>query len=134
MSVKPVRNLQVQYRPFFKQLDLIWLINPVTGHDRTGFLDWISGLDFQTGFPDSSQYYSTERDEVEKKAEEITKLINPDNDSSDDDHVTGHVTEVPAESQAEPEAPKVPFWVGLENILWHCRRFIVCEVHWSLIE
>jgi len=112
MSVKPVRNLQVQYRPFFKQLDLIWLINPVTGHDRTGF-------------PDSSQYYSTEREEVEKKAEEITKLINPDNDSSDDEHVTGHVTEVPAESQAEPEAPKVPFWVSLANIMWHCRRFIV---------
>ena len=48
-----------------------------------------------------------EREEVEKKAEEITKLINLDNDSSDDESPA----KITVEIKTEPEAPKVPFWV-----------------------
>ena len=50
---------------------------------------------------------------MEKKAEEITKLINPDNDSSDDEDVT--VTKATINIKTEPQdldpSPKIPFWV-----------------------
>ena len=51
-----------------------------------------------------------EREDVQKKAEEISKLINPDGESSDEE--TEKNTPV-KQSKPDSDAPKVPFWVSV---------------------
>lgn len=52
-----------------------------------------------------------EQEDVQKKAEVISKMISPDEESSDEEPAIANDASVQP-IKTDPDAPKVPFWVG----------------------